>query len=368
MITSWRSQAHSSDWFTTCEDGINVHWVPVRYSNSFSDAKRIQAFLKFLVLATRKGLSLDADVVFATSTPLTIAIPGYIISKRLSIPMVFEVRDLWPEMPIAIGSLENSFFRWLAFKLEKFAYFNSEHIVALSDGMKKGVIATGYSHSKVSVIPNSCDLDLFSACASNEASFRFRSKHNIPPNATLIVYAGTFGRMNGVHYLVDLADALIDLDSVYFLAIGGGAEFDKVVKLAELRGVLNRNFSAVPSVSKTEMVDVLAAADLATSLFIPIKEMEANSANKFFDGLAAGRPILLNYGGWQAKLLVENEAGLQLDRDIKVAKEQIRVLLSNPKKITMMGLNARRLGESQFSRDDLAKKLEQVLKQAVIAS
>jgi len=81
MITSWTSQAHSSDWFTTCEDGINVHWVPVRYSNSFSDAKRIQAFLKFLVLATRKGLSMDADVVFATSTPLTIAIPGYIISK-----------------------------------------------------------------------------------------------------------------------------------------------------------------------------------------------------------------------------------------------------------------------------------------------
>ena len=78
---------------------------------------------------------MDADLVFATSTPLTIAIPGYIISRKLSVPMVFEVRDLWPELPIAIGALKSPFLCWIAGKLEEFAYKNSKHIVSLSDGI-----------------------------------------------------------------------------------------------------------------------------------------------------------------------------------------------------------------------------------------
>ena len=365
MITSWRGDCHTSDWFVTNEDGITVHWFPVTYSNSFSNLQRILAFVKFMVAATRRCWSMNADLVFATSTPLTIAIPGYVTSKKLSIPMVFEVRDLWPILPIAIGSLKNRFLCWLAYKLERFAYFNSSQVIALSDGMKDGIIASGYDRQKVHVIPNSCDLELFSISYDDEASSRFRAENDIPRNAKLIVYCGTFGRINGVDYLVNLANSLDDIPDLYFLAIGKGAEFNNVIKLAEARGVLNKNFLILPSVSKAEMPSVLAAADMATSLFIPLKEMEANSANKFFDALAAGLPVLLNYGGWQSKLLADYEAGLQLDQDIKVAAEQLRHVLSDPKKISRWGANARNLGESQFSRDDLAVKLEKVFKEAI---
>ena len=353
MITSCRDNFATSDWVVTNEDGINVHWFPVSYSNKFSDLQRVLAFLKFIILAALRCRTMTADLVFATSTPLTISIPGYLISKRLSIPMVFEVRDLWPKLPIAIGSLRNPLLRWLAFKLERFAYVNSKHIIALSDGMKDGVVASGYNPEKVHVIPNSCDLDFFSVTDNDEASYRFRSENNIPDNAKLIVYCGAFGRINGVDYLVDLASSLSDVPDIYFLAIGDGAEFENVAKLAEFHGVLNKNFRLLPGVSKAEMPHILAAADVAISLFIPLKEMEANSANKFFDALAAGLPVLLNYGGWQSKLLSDNEAGLQLDRDIKVAAYQLRQLLSDSRKIRKWGLNARNLGESQFSRDDL---------------
>jgi len=367
IITSWRGQSNSKGWTTTNEDGINVHWASVRYANSFTDVQRILAFIKFLFLAIRKGLSLKGDIVFATSTPLTIAIPGYIISKRLSIPMVFEVRDLWPELPIAIGAIKNPFFCWLANILEKFAYFNSKRIVALSDGMKEGIVAKGYNSHNVTVIPNSCDLEFFEVSDSINGR-RFRIENKIPENVTLIVYAGTFGRINGVSYMVELADALSNLPDIYFLAVGEGAEHEKITKLAQDRGVLNNNLKVLDSVSKADMVNVLAAADLALSLFIPLREMEANSANKFFDALAASRPIMINYGGWQSKLLKDNDAGLQLDRNIKIAANQIKGLVSDPEKLEKMGFNARRLGESKFSRDFLAKKLDDVLKQAVNAS
>lgn len=365
MITSYRDQPSKSGWVVTNEEGINVHWFPVPYSNNFSDLKRILAFLKFLIVATLRCRSMTADLVFASSTPLTISIPGYLISRSLSVPMVFEVRDLWPSLPIAVGSLKNPLLRWFAIKLERFAYFKSKHVVALSDGMKEGVIATGYNPQKVSVIPNSCDLELFSVSDDGEASTRFRVENNIPVDAKLIVYCGTFGRINGVDYLVDLASSLSDVANLYFLAIGEGAEFENVLRYAQHRDVLNKNFLLLPSISKTDIPNVLEAADLAISLFVPLKEMEANSANKFFDALASGLPVLLNYGGWQAKLLIDNEAGLQLDRNIKMAADQIRRLLSDSAKVTRWGVNARCLGESQFSRDDLALKLEYVFKEAI---
>ena len=365
IITSSRDYSSPKVSTFTKEDGINVHWLPVAYSNEFSDINRMIAFLKFAWFATTKGISLQGDVVFATSTPLTIVLPGYLVSRKLSVPMVFEVRDLWPTLPIAIGSLKNPLLKWIAYKLERFAYFNSSRIVALSEGMKDGVVATGYDADKVTVIPNSCDLELFSGNDNVDHSSDFRLRNNIPIDATLIVYAGTFGRINGVGYLVDLASKLIDLTDLHFLAIGGGAEFEDISELAQSLGVLNKTFHLLGSVSKEEIANVLAAADVATSLFIPLEEMEANSANKFFDALAAGRPILINYGGWQAKLLHDHDAGMQLDRDISLAADQVRQLLANPEYLVSWGLNSRRLGESQFSRNDLAKDLERVLNEAI---
>ncbi|MDR8258652.1 glycosyltransferase family 4 protein, partial [Acinetobacter baumannii] len=80
--------------------------------------------------ATKKGKSLDADLVFATSTPLTIAIPAVFTARALKVPMVFEVRDLWPELPIAMGALNNKVAQKLAYQLEDWAYKNSKAIVA----------------------------------------------------------------------------------------------------------------------------------------------------------------------------------------------------------------------------------------------
>ena len=119
--------------------------------------------------------------------------------------MVFEVRDLWPELPIAIRVLKSPILIWLAKLLRSSPYSNSSMIVALSDGMKDGIVSTGFPAEKVEVIPNSCDFDLFSVGAFDNESYNFRFINNIPAKNKLIVYAGTFGQINGVDYLVRLA-------------------------------------------------------------------------------------------------------------------------------------------------------------------
>jgi glycosyltransferase involved in cell wall biosynthesis len=363
LVTSWREPDGRKGWFTTVEVGINVHWLPVPYSNRMSYKQRIASFFKFAWGAARKAASLPADVVFATSTPLTIALPGIYAARRQKVPMVFEVRDLWPELPIAIGALRNPVARKAATLLERFAYQSSTEIVALSPGMADGVVATGFPSSHVTVIPNSSDLDLF--CPNSEWRTNFRAQQGIAEDQILIVYAGTFGRINGVGYLPQLAAALAGDTRFRFLSVGDGQEFEDVKALAQKLGVLNRNFHMLARVPKVDMPKVLAAADFASSLFIPLPAMEANSANKFFDGLAAGCCMAINYGGWQAEILDESGAGLLLARDVALAARQLQEFADHPEQIAKAKTAARQLAEERFARDKLAAQLEEVLARSV---
>src|SRR5690606_17122052 len=116
---------------------------------------------------------------------------------------------------------------------------------------------------------------------------------------------------NGVGYLVEIASSLAKHNSpVQVLIVGKGAEREKITAQAKAAGVLGKNLFIENYLPKNQMAALFGAADISASLFVDLPEMRANSANKFFDALAAGRPILINYGGWQAELLEETGAGL----------------------------------------------------------
>ena len=224
MVTADTSGKVYSGWQVSEEAGIHVHRLSVPYNNSMNYLQRIKAFFKFAYCAARKAASIKADVVFATSTPLTIAIPAVYAAKRRKIPMVFEVRDLWPELPIAVGTLKGRLSIFAAKKLEKWAYLNATRIVALSPGMKEGIVRTGYPEDRVHVIPNSCDLDLFGV--PSERGEEFRKSLPWLGDRPLVVYTGTLGRINGVEYLAKLAACMAKIDGdVRFLVVGDGAEY-----------------------------------------------------------------------------------------------------------------------------------------------
>lgn len=362
MITTLRSPAvERHGWTQTVEDGIRVHWFPVPYSNAMSYTQRLGAFFRFAFAAARKAASLPCDLVFASSTPLTIALPGVYAARRRNVPMVFEVRDLWPELPIAIGALKGrpiiSIARWL----EKFAYRNSAQIVALSHGMKSGVLARGYPEQRVHVIPNSADLDLFNV--PQKAGLEFRNRFDWLGKRPLVVYTGTLGDINGVEYLVRLAAELkVTAPEVCFLVVGDGKQKSHVRSTAQMLGVLNSNFYMLDSLSKREIPAVLAAADIASSLFIDLPEMWNNSANKFFDALASSTPIAINYRGWQADLIQETDVGLVLDaKDIRQAATHLLNAIHDRDWLQLAGQRARKLAEERFSRDVLAQQLEHVM-------
>ncbi len=366
MVTSLTDGTKADkEWVRESVEGINVHWLPVPYDNSMSFVQRLVAFSQFARAAGNYAAKLGGDVVFATSTPLTIALPAVKASRVLGIPMVFEVRDLWPELPIAMGALNFPLAKGLARRLERWAYKHSARVIGLSPGMCEGVINTGYPFEKTLCIPNSCDVGLFSVPDSEGC--RFRAEREWLGNHKLVIYAGTFGRINGVGALVDIAAEMKRIDSnVKFLAVGKGAEYDLVKNKAQEQGVLGHNFFLEQAIPKSRIPALFNAATVCTSLFIGLEPMWNNSANKFFDALAAGRPVMINYGGWQSKLLRDNEAGLSVPHDApKAAAEKLYGYLQDEPGLEQAGKNSFRLATEEFSRDKLAGQLISVLEEVV---
>lgn len=361
IVTSRREAGGAPGWQVSHLDGYQVHWCTVPYSNRMGVTARLRAFADFALRSCQRSASLDGDVIFATSTPLTIAIPGAYAAWRARAPMVLEIRDLWPELPIAIGALRGGFLIWLARALERWAYRRSTRIVALSPGMRDGAIAAGAEPTAITVVPNAADLTRFAAAGEEVA--RVVAGQPWINGRPIVLYAGTLGRMNGVGYLARLARAMLDRGSdACFIVIGDGAELDAIQAEAVQLGVWQRNFYRLPPVPKREVAAWFAAATVVSSLFIDLPEMRANSANKFFDGLAAGKPVMINYAGWHADLIAAHRCGILLPpSDPALAAERLMTALNDPGALAAMGKASQALAEAQFDRDRLAGQVLAVL-------
>ncbi|WP_210485797.1 glycosyltransferase family 4 protein [Microvirga antarctica] len=364
MITSHTHarEGDSKEWFETVEEGIHVHWLPVPYSNKMDFKKRLYAFQRFAIGAARRAASIDGDVVFATSGPLTIAIPGIYASWARRIPMVFEVRDLWPEGAIQLGVLTNPVAKWLARRLEKWAYRRSTHVVALSPGMRDGIVATGTAPAKVSVIPNAADLDLFHPLVDGTEQ---RRALGIDDKFTL-AYIGTMGLANGLDFVLDAAAELKHrrVDDILLMLHGDGMQRAALEERARREGLDNVKFSG--PTPKHEIAELVAAVDVCMTIFKNVPVLQTCSPNKLFDALAAGKPVLTNMPGWLADIAEKDRTGVFVEPDNAVDfADKCVWLRDHPDQIEEFRLNARRLAEKKFARDVLARQLESVLGRAV---
>src|SRR5699024_11857116 len=108
------------------------------------------------------------DLFYATSTPLTIGFPVLILSKLTRKRYVFEVRDVWPDIPIQLGIIKSNFLKKILFIFEKIIYNNAEHIIVLSEGMKKNLLNKNISEEKITVITNLSINKLFDSISSEK--------------------------------------------------------------------------------------------------------------------------------------------------------------------------------------------------------
>lgn len=364
VVTSWREPTDERGWFETVEQGMTVHWLPVPYSNKMPHWRRMQAFVAFAAQSAVRATKLGSDVILATSTPLTIAIPALIARSISRRPMVFEVRDSWPTVPIALGALSNPVLIRAARLLERWAYFGSERVIALSPAMKADVVSTGFPSDHVKVIPNGCDLEAFEV--HSDAGSSLIDMYPWVRDRPVITYAGTVGAMNGVDFIVHLAHELMSQGSPYsFAVLGDGNQRLRVQQLAQELGVLNESVRFIGSVPKAEVGPWLriSAATLMT-LAGPASIAKYAVQNKFFDYIAAGKPVIANFRGYVSEVAEAHGAGLILSPSPSEAAQELVARLT-PDWLALASRRARHLAESQFSRDQHAHELASVLEEAM---
>lgn len=345
-------------------DGIHVHYLPVNYSNEISSTRRYIAFFKFVLAAIKLSNKLQKpDLIYATSTPLTVGIIALWLKWTRQIPYIFEVRDLWPEAPIQLEIIKSTIIKYLSIKLEKVIYKNARRIVALSPGIEKGIL-NKYGEVKINMIPNMADIDFF---------------HKIPPKIPsltkgghekgdfIIGYFGAFGMANNLEYILDAAMECQKKNlPVTFKLIGEGAR-KNTIKRKAIQMNLN-NVKILSHRNRFETKTLLEDVDACFTSFLNISILETNSPNKFFDGLAARKLNIVNTKGWLKELVEQNKCGFYSDPD----KPENFPLLIEPfiqdkKLLNSYQENALQLGKTRFSKDKLVREVcDLVLNQSTI--
>ena len=349
-------------------EGINVIAIAAAYNNphvgtGMSGWHRMIKFYEFASLATRVGKQLTKpDIVFATHTPLTIGLAGTKLSQHFNVPFVFEVRDLWPEALVNVGILTNPLVIWWLQRMAKKIYGAANHIVALSPGMKEGIVRAGVAAKQITVIPNGSDLDLFRPDLDGSAS---RNRLGLGDRFAAI-YFGAMGLANGLEYVIEAARILAERgkDHIVIVLHGDGGKRPELEKMARDYKLTNVVFSdLVPD--KAEVAQIVAGCDVSMTIYLAAKE-HTWSPNKMFDALAAGKPVLINVSGWLGDMIEDNNCGRCLDpHRSETLAEALEELVANPELCREMGTNARSLAERQFDRMKLASRLEKVLFEAV---
>jgi glycosyltransferase involved in cell wall biosynthesis len=338
-------------------DGIDVISLPLAYSNRDSLFRRGWTFLRFALRSVRLALTLEADLVFATSTPITAVIPGLAAKWLRGLPFVFEVRDLWPELPRALG-LRNPFLLGGMSLLEFLGYRSADACIGLSPGIVEGIRARADGRLPVAMIPNGCDLGVFHPSR--------RAKLTLPgvgPDDFVAGFTGAHGVANGLDALLEVAQELKRRGDtrVKLIFIGDGREKERLAARAAELGLTNCLF--FPPVPKTELGAITASLDCGLMVLKDVPAFyRGTSPNKFFDYVAAGIPVLNNYPGWLAGLITEHRCGVVVPPGDPVAfADALQSLAADPAARRTLGAAARSLAEKEFARPLLAARFVETL-------
>lgn len=341
-------------------DGIDVLALPLPYSNRDSLAWRTWVFLRFAARSAWLALREDYDLLFATSTPLTAGIPGIVMKGcGRGKPFVFEVRDLWPELPRALG-MKNPLLLGGMNVLEWLSYRASDACVGLSPGIVEGIRRRAASEHPVEMISNACDLELFRPGRREDLRLA-----GVAPQDFVAVFSGAHGIANGLDALLDAAAVLRQRDrhNIKLVFIGDGREKDRLMERARREELSNCLF--FPPMKKTELAEITGCMDCGLMILANVPAFYfGTSPNKFFDYLAAGLPVLNNYPGWLEGIIRTHDCGLAVPPgQPEVLADALCQLADDRERRAVMASNARRLAEQQFNREKLAAEFVKLIEQ-----
>jgi glycosyltransferase involved in cell wall biosynthesis len=336
-------------------DGIRVKVIDLNLNNKEPVWKRTWSFLVYAGISLWYAVRLPADVVIASSGPITVGLPALAARWVRRRRLVFEVRDLWPDGAIAAGLLKNPLAQKVARALEAACYRSADHIVCLSPGMADD-IRTRFGIEAISSITNAADLERFGTpqeVAELPAPFI---------DQKVAIYTGNIGKVNNSGLLLRAARRLQDLGrtDIAIVLVGDGQLKEELSRQAREEELSSIHF--LDLMPKDELVGLIQRSYVSLVPLAGMPVLDTSSPNKLFESLAAGLPVIQNTRGWIRDLLDSEECGFTVDPDDESELvDRLIELCDDPELAARLGRNARALAEREFDQEVLSARYLAVL-------
>jgi len=289
------------------------------------------------------------DVVVASSPSLPAAAAAALVARARGARFVMEVRDLWPDSAVAMGLVRDPRVIAAARAMERLCYRTADRIVALTEGIRDGVVAQGVPPAKVVLITNGVDLEWADADPAPVDA-------PVPPEAVVAMYVGAHGTYSSLETVLAAADRLRDRPDIAVVLVGGGDRKPALQREAERRAVPNVHF--VDPVPKRDVPRWLARADVCLLPYQDRALFAGALPNKTFDYLAAARPVLAAAPDGELTRLVR-EAGCGVcvpPEDPDAMAAALRRLADDAEGRREMGARGRRMALERYDRRALAAR------------
>ena len=355
-------------YFKKKQQGAVTVWrchVSESYNKSFLG--RLWGYFSFMFSVLWAGLfkvNGKFDVVIVTSPPLFVGLSGYLISRFKRIPLVFEVRDLWPESAIDTGVLTNKLIIRLAFWFEAFMYRKATLINVLTPAFYQTLLTSkNVPKEKLIMIPNAADFGLSEDLLANFDRESFRVEMDLNKHF-VITYVGAHGIANHLQQLLQAGKALEDTN-VLFLLIGNGMEKIRLQQMAVDMKVVNVRF--IDSVPKKDVFKYILASEMGASVLKRVDTFKTVYSNKTFDYMSCKKPVLMAIDGVSRQLVEEARCGVYVEpENLDQYNAQIRAYLNDPERLKSEGNNGYLFAKQNYDRDVLAKKYLNEIKSKVV--
>jgi len=343
-------------WVEEDVDGVTVRRAWLYTSSRRSNWRRMANYLSFMASSWWYGRRLPGpfDVVIATSPPLFLGLSGVALARRFHAPLVFDVRDMWPEIAVKLGTfrpgslMERS---WGA--MADYTYRRAAAIIPVTTGMQKEMISRGLPAEKLHLIPNGVDLELIQTDAPD-----MRQELHLD-GKFVVLFAGLIGVMQGVEVIVDAARLLHEREDVQFLIVGDGIEKTKLMKRVHELGLKNLTF--FPKQSQDNLPRFINTANICLAT-LANREVKGVVPYKMLEAWAYRRPVVLTDDDEAADLIRTCLGGIATPPgDARALADAILQLEADRARARQMGENGRRCIEEKLNREQLARKMESVL-------
>jgi glycosyltransferase involved in cell wall biosynthesis len=325
--------------------------------------ERMLNYSSFCLSAAAAGLCVERpDVVIATSPQLLVGLAGWWVARWKHVPLLFEVRDLWPESLAAVGvGGENSLLHRALGRIADFLYRESTRVVVVTPAFAEHLVKhRQVPRKKIAVVENGVETELFSPRAASGLRRELGAEGKF-----VVCYIGTMGMAHGLETLVEAAARLQrTMPDVLFLLVGEGADKERMQKLASSRGLSNLLF--VSQQPRERIPDYISASDACLVLLKKAELFKTVIPTKLLEFMSCARPVILGVDGQARSIMEDAGAGIFVQPEsVGDLTRAIMRLASDASLRETLGRNGRRYIVEHFSRAQTATIYLDVLERAI---